>query len=175
MKLEVKNIKINKSFSEETICFKADVFVNGIKTGYASNDGHGGSTFINCYEGKRELLAQAEAYAKTLPSHFYEYGGKKMEIKSDLEGIVDQVIDDKFNESERVKANKKLENDMIKNICFGIPNGNSYRMIGFNAPLKAVAMSVQGRVALVKLYERVKGELKEGEEIFNKDLSLFNL
>jgi hypothetical protein len=175
MKIEIKNIKINKSFSEETICFKADVYVNGVKTAYASNDGRGGCTFYNRYEGKEALLEQAEAYAKSLPSHTYEGFGKPMVIESDLEGIIDQAIDDKFNEGERAKAEKQLAKDMEKNICFGVPNSGSYRMIGYKIPLKAVAMSLQGRVSLVKLYERVKGELKEGEVIFNKDLTLFNL
>lgn len=177
MKIEIKNIKINKSFSEETICFNADVFVDGKKTAYASNDGHGGCTFYNSYHKPNddENLRQAEAYARTLPSHFYEYGDTKMEIKSSLENIIDKAIDDKFNEGEKAKANKQLTKDMEKNICFGVPNGNSYRMIGYKIPLKAVAMSEQGRKALTELYQRVKGELKEGEVIFNKDLSVFNL
>lgn len=177
MKIEIKNIKINKSFSEETICFKADVFVDGKKTAYASNDGHGGCTFYNSYHKPNddENLRQAEAYAKTLPSHTYEGFGKTMVIESTLEGIIDQAIDDKFNEGEKAKAEKQLAKDMEKNICFGVPNSGSYRMIGYKVPLRAVAMSLQGRVSLAKLYERVKGELKEGEVIFNKDLTLFNL
>jgi hypothetical protein len=177
MKIEIKNIKINKSFSEETICFNADVFVDGKKTAYASNDGHGGCTFYNSYHKPNddENLRQAEAYARTLPSHFYEYGDTKMEIKSDLEGIIDQIINDKFNEGEKAKANKQLVKDTEKNICFGVPNGGSYKMIGYKIPLRAVAMSEQGRKHLTDLYERVKRELKEGEVIFNKDLSVFNL
>ena len=46
---------------------------------------------------------------------------------------------------------------------------------GYKIPLKAVAMSVQGRESLANLYKRVKGELKEGEVIFNKDLSFFGV
>jgi hypothetical protein len=41
MKIELKNVKINKMFSEETTCFIADVFINGKKTAYAKNDGRG--------------------------------------------------------------------------------------------------------------------------------------
>ena len=64
---------------------------------------------------------------------------------------------------------------MENNLCFGRPNGDGYRMIGYKVPLRAVAMSVQGRESLAKLYERVKNELKQGEVILNKDLSMFKL
>lgn len=166
MNIEIKNVKINKAFSEETICFIADVFVNGVKTAYAKNDGRGGNTFYNAYEGKRDLLAKAEEYAKTLPSK--KYG--TLEIKSDLETIIDEAIDYKFNEGEKAKFKKKLDKDMDKNICFGVPNGNSYRMIGYKHPLKAIVLTTQGRDSVTKLIARVKTELKPSEEILNTNL-----
>lgn len=166
MNIEIKNIKINKAFSEETICFIADVFVNGVKTAYAKNDGHGGCTFYNRYEGKEALLDKAEQYAKTLPSSkFFD-----LVIPCDLGSLIDKAVDDKFNEGEKAKFKKKLDKDMDKNICFGVPNGNSYRMIGYKQPLKATVLSTQGRESVTKLIARVKGELKEGEEILNTNL-----
>ena len=94
MKIEIKNVKINSSFSEETICFKADVYVNGKKTAYAENDGHGGSTFYHAYAPElRSLLEQAETYAKTLPSKTETFGdGDSITIESDLEQIIDNEI-----------------------------------------------------------------------------------
>jgi hypothetical protein len=93
MKIELKNVKIALHMSEETTAFTADIFVNGIKTGYAKNDGHGGCTFYHAYEGKRELLTQAERHAETLPSDFYEFGGVKREIQSNLEHGIDDLVD----------------------------------------------------------------------------------
>ena len=84
MKLELKNIKVNLAFSEETTMFQADIYANGKKIGYAKNDGRGGSTWYNPYEGTFGLLRLAEAFAETLPSDFYEFGGKKYEIKMNL-------------------------------------------------------------------------------------------
>ena len=49
MKLELKNVKINEAFSEETLMFKADLYVNGKKIAYAENDGRGGCTFYREY------------------------------------------------------------------------------------------------------------------------------
>ena len=47
-------------------------------------------------------------------------------------------------------------------------------MIGFNGKQKFadVKKSIVGQKALEKLIDRVKGELKEGEIIFNKNLEL---
>jgi hypothetical protein len=92
MKIELKNLKINLEFSEETIMFKADVYVDGVETAYANNDGHGGCTNYHPYEGKRELLKKAERYAESLPSTFHEFGGKKLEIKSNLEWVIDTKV-----------------------------------------------------------------------------------
>jgi hypothetical protein len=176
-KIEIKNIKTNKSFSEETICFTADIYVNGIKTGYARNDGRGGCTDYNRYEGKMELLKEAEAYAKSLPSHVSEYldrDGKPMVIESDLESIIDYAVDDFWNAREKASANKKMEKHMEFNICYGVPNSGAYRMIGYGkTPLRAVAMTHKAK--LQGLVNRIKSELKTGEEILNTNLESIGL
>jgi hypothetical protein len=63
MKIELKNVKINLTFSEETIMFKADVVINGVVAGEAENDGRGGSTFYSAktYDVKKQqFLSDAE-------------------------------------------------------------------------------------------------------------------
>lgn len=35
MKIEVRNVKINQAFSQETLCFTADVFIDGVKAAHA--------------------------------------------------------------------------------------------------------------------------------------------
>lgn len=167
MKIELKNIKVNLAFSEETTCFIADVFVNGIKTAYAKNDGHGGNSFYTAYEGKRELLREAEAFAETLPSK--QYG--TITIKSNLENIIEDAIDDFTNAKEKIKFEKRLLKDTETDICFGVPNSGQYRRIGFGKQkLSYIVTFEKGRIALENLITRVKGELKEGEVILNKNL-----
>jgi len=167
MKIEIKNIKVNLAFSEETTMFHADVFVNGKKTAYASNDGHGGSTFYNRYPNMENLLNEAEIYAKTLPSKFYG----DLEIKSDLEGFIDFAIDDYINNRESEKFNKKLEKDMLTNIVYGIPDGKSYKMVGWGKlTIAQLLASPNGRLAVTKAIDRITGELKDGEKILNNNL-----
>jgi len=176
MKIEIKNIKVNLAFSEETTCFKADIFVNGVNTGYAENDGRGGSTWYHPHEGKRELLSVAEAHAKTLPSHFYKFGDEQREIKSNLENFIDDAIDSFVNAKEKAKFDKKLEKSMICNIVFGVPNSGKASMIGYGkTPLANVVKHPQSREGVVKLLARIKSELKEGEVILNTNLSELGL
>ena len=177
MKIELKSVKINNAFSEETICFKADVFVNGVKTAYASNDGRGGCTFYNSYEGKRELLKEAEAYAISLPSEYYDFGDTKMEIKSNLEGIIDTMIGDILSEKENAKHEKKVAKLMVNHIVYGVPNGNSYATISFKGKPKFDEMikTPQGKQAVINLYNRIKSELKKGKKILNTNIEVFKL
>ena len=44
MKIELKNIKVNLTFSQETVNFIADLFVDGIKVASCENSGWGGYT-----------------------------------------------------------------------------------------------------------------------------------
>lgn len=97
MDLQLKNIKVNLAFSEETIMFQADVFANGKKIAYAKNDGRGGCTFYYPYENQREALIEAEKYATTLPSIFFEMGGNTHELEMNLECWINLEIEDYIN------------------------------------------------------------------------------
>jgi len=170
MKIELKNLKINQAFSEETTCFMADVFVNGKKVAHARNDGRGGCTDYYPYEGQRELLNLAEDFCKRLPKEKVDFGGTIHEFAQSLESVIDNLLFEKEKEKEQKKIEKLCEN----NIVWGKPNGMSYKMLSFKGKIKFadVKKTIQGQKALERLVDRVKGELKEGEEIFNKNLEL---
>ena len=171
MKIELKNVKINEAFSEETTCFIADVLINGKKVAHAKNDGRGGCTDYYPYEGQRELLNQAEIFCKALPKEVVDFGdGRTFEFAQSLESVIDKLLHEKEKEKEQKKIDKLCET----NIVFGKPNGMSYRYIGFNGRPKIadVKKTIIGQKALEKLINRVKGELREGEIIFNKNLDL---
>jgi hypothetical protein len=168
MKIELKNVKVNEAFSEETTCFIADVFINGKKVAHAKNDGRGGCTDYYPYEGQRELLNLAEDFCKRLPKEKVDFGGTIHEFAQSLESVIDNLLFEK----EKAKEEKKIIKLCETHIVFGKPNGYSYRMIGFNGKQKFadVKKSIVGQKALEKLINRVKGELREGEIIFNKNL-----
>jgi len=63
MNITLKNIKHIPRLSEETECFTASIYIDGVKKGEASNRGCGGCTDIH----PRELAESIHNYAKTLP------------------------------------------------------------------------------------------------------------
>jgi len=163
MKLELKNVKINEAFSEETLMFKADLYVNGKKVAYANNDGRGGCTFYNAYSVElRLLLAQAEEYCKTLPSTF----GDK--IKSNLEHWIDDVVYAIYNKKLIEKHKKKLAKDMLKGICYGNENGG-YKILHWKGyTLEQILNSHVGRAMVTKKIQELDNQ---GETILNTNLS----
>ena len=169
MKLELKNVKINEAFSEETLMFKADLFVDGKKVGYASNDGRGGCTSYNAYENQREALGKAEAYALTLPSTITEFGGKDYEFKSSLESWIDDAVNKIYDDKANAKAEKKMQKLMETQVVWGVPNGNTYRHMGFKHSIK---LDVLSPASVKSLVDAVKSRMLPNEEIFNKNIPI---
>ena len=168
MKIELKNVKVNAMFSEETTCFMADVFINGKKVAHAKNDGRGGCTDYYHYDGQKELLKQAELFCKGLPKEKVNFGDRIHEFTQSLESVIDNLLFEKEKEKEQKKIDKLCENHIV----WGKPNGMSYKMLSFKGKPKFadIKNTIQGQKSLERLIDRVKGELKEGEEIFNKNL-----
>ncbi|MHA2403822.1 MAG: hypothetical protein ACXADH_12575, partial [Candidatus Kariarchaeaceae archaeon] len=54
--ISLKNIRVHNDMSEETTCFSASVYVNGVKAGTAKNDGRGG---CNMYYLERDVGEKA--------------------------------------------------------------------------------------------------------------------
>lgn len=72
-RVTLKNVKYAAFASEETACFEATVYIDGVKKGTVSNDGHGGCDDYSDHALQQEL----EAIAKTLPK--YEFYGEQHE------------------------------------------------------------------------------------------------
>ncbi len=173
MKIELKSIKVNLSFSEETTMFNADIFVNGVKAGYAKNDGRGGCTDYHPYENKRALINEADAYLRTLPSTTHDCGnGRTIEIDSNLENFIDDAIDAHVNKKEQDKFNKKREKDCLSNVVFGPKDGKSYRIFGYKKTFTDLEKCANYESLMTKLVAGVKGAMKEGDVIFNTNIDL---
>jgi hypothetical protein len=173
MKIELKKIAFYERMSEETNAFTADVYVNGIKTGYAKNDGQGGSTFIHAYEGKNLLLHEAESYAEALPPIQVTFANHTHPIKMTLDLLVDNLLEEHINKKENEKFLKKREKACLTNIVFGVENGTSYKSMGWkNITIEQLLKIPRGVEAIKNAIVKVKSELKEGEKIFNKNIPI---
>jgi len=98
MKIELKRLKVNLEFSEETIMFMADVYVEGKKVAYAQNNGRGAMTHYHAYSNSnRGLLRQAELYFANMPNRVltYDYKGetKTIELEYSLQHAIDELVE----------------------------------------------------------------------------------
>ena len=172
MKIELKHISINDRLSEETICFSADIYVDGVKCGLATNRGHGGSTDCHADLDKRDLFKAAEAYCQTLPSTPCDLGGgRKFDIKSSLEHVIDELIYAHQNSKEKEKFQKKLTKAMQSNIVYRVPN-KSFGCFGWTGKqtLAEIATLKGGKEAIQSTLDKAKKGLKSGEVILNDNL-----
>lgn len=97
-RVTVKGVKIAEFASEETTCYRAAVYFDGVKIGDAENQGQGGCTFIRALPGKHAELEAAEAFARTLPDVVTDLtdphdASKPFAYKVTLDGLVDGLVD----------------------------------------------------------------------------------
>ena len=176
MKIELKNVKINLTFSEETIMFMADLAINGVIVGEANNDGRGGCTFYSAkgYDVKkqeflsdevrqrnRDIISQAEEFCKNLPKKKVDFGLGVHEFNQTLESVIDELVNDELNKKEK----KKLEKKMLDHIMWGKPNGVTYSLVKLKKPLKEIPL-----IQLQSVIDKYKNTFKEGEVFLNTNL-----
>lgn len=107
MQIVLKNVKYVASMSEETHCFSASVYIDGVKAGEVSNRGYGGP---NEYSSD-ELQARLDEHGKTLPPHVSEIkddDGNPMVLEIDAEIIIGELMNDYLTEKDlkRLLANR---------------------------------------------------------------------
>ena len=162
MNIQLKNIKFFEAMSEETNAFVADVYVNKVKVAYAKNDGHGGSTFYHAYEGKQELLKQAEQFCLGLPSVF--------NFPMDLEFKIDLLLEDWLKAKDEAKMAKKLQKDMLTSLCIKTPNGYTqltWKSGSRNITIAELVSVPNGREVLKNAIAKAKAE---GKEVLNTNI-----
>ena len=128
MKITVKNVKVAEFASEETLCFEATVYIDGVRAFTAHNDGHGGCDMYRAVspEGAK-LLDKAEEWAKSQPEIESDVGGGRMfKYQPDLEHFVGAAVTD-YRLEKAIKRKKKkglmfAENDKIYTVK--IPNNH---------------------------------------------------
>jgi len=111
-RISLKSFKTVKWMSEETTCFTAVVLLDGKVIGEASNEGHGGSTFLHYVTPA--VKATAEEFAKSIsPSDV-----KGWEFLSDkgfeFADLVDIVVGKEEEKKETARIVAKVRREAIK-------------------------------------------------------------
>jgi hypothetical protein len=124
MQIELKNFRFYDRLSEETLCFVGNIWVNGVKCGYAENSGKGGCCSYH-HEGtalSRELIADAEGFCESNGNTLYNY--------------LDDLACELATKKEKDALAKKLNKEMQKAILIG--TDSQYQVISFKKPLREV-------------------------------------
>ncbi|ANF52997.1 hypothetical protein A0O34_21820 [Chryseobacterium glaciei] len=144
MKIELKSIQYSEKLSEETNAFSANLYIDGIKAGTASNRGHGGPTTYRADDQKgQKLIDDAEVYCRSLPSEKFSEGGRDHELKMDLELYIDNLLDKYLQEKEMQKFQGKLEKAMVTGIVAGVPD-RSFEVWQFTMPIEKILQHPRG-------------------------------
>jgi len=132
-RIRLKNLKVADFASEETLCFTATVLFDGKPVATASNDGHGGSTRLLALAGQRDRLAEAEAFARSLPpdvtGHDDPHGNARpFTIDITLDYLVDDLA---ASENADKKLRAAFKRHMNSKLLF-VKNGKLVFLKGVN-------------------------------------------
>ena len=85
-RIRLKNLKISKQNSRETIAFTAEIWIDGARICAVRNDGSGGDTFVDALNWMRPAFEAIE-----------RANGHR------LEDIVDNIVEDFLEDEENAK------------------------------------------------------------------------
>lgn len=106
-KIELKNIKHSAWASQETHCYQATLYVDGVKWGTVSNEGHGGCDLFDGAEGYDwdDLAELNKRIRETYEPYEYEGMTLKLNIEMLCGDLVNQWLRDKdFNRAMKAKV-----------------------------------------------------------------------
>jgi len=166
MKIELKKFKHFPSLSEETYCFTADLIIDGVKCGYAKNNGYGGNTDVRSDHSPKgmKLIEVAENYCKSLPPY---YVGKLCTIDMNLENFIDDLVDKLVKDKARAMDEKRLNKKMEKMVLYG--NDEEYYTLKFSIPLTEI-LTKYPQSLKKHILEFTKKHEGKGYRILNKNI-----
>ena len=122
--IELKNIKHTAWMSEETHCYQATLYVDGVKWGTVSNQGHGGcDDFYSETKSDDDLRALNTQIKETYAP--YEYEG--MTLKQNLEMVCGNLVNQWLRDKDFNRA-------MKSKVLFTKPDTQGVWQLGFKKP-----------------------------------------
>ena len=171
--MELKNLSHNVTFSEETHCFRATVYLNGKRMFCADNRGRGGSNDYyplshggldhHLLEKGREEFDKAMSLAR---EEAKRYTLKKIELGEDLQWAIDSFGDGKSDElidwlitdliNEQLTL-KEMRKTLKKKVTVYDPKGNNILHLGRDKPTDEILEKYKNHFA-------TKSELKNTKD-----------
>jgi len=169
-RVTLKNVKLG--FGHDLCGAYADFSLDGKKMGYFNDDGWGGETDIVYVSDKHQKEFEKFLKDNNVAQIMFDNGWDFMEEveKINFHSQAEEVINSAINLKEEEKAEKKIMKACEKGIYYKTANG--YKGVSFRLSLKEIVEKYgeQGRLHIQNSYNQIKGELKNGEHIVNKNL-----
>jgi hypothetical protein len=173
MQIELNNIIHTPSLSLETEAFTAELYIDGVFAGMASNSGQGGlNKYIPLNNEGYELIKKAERFCSALPALQHpktnEHG--EFSVPMDLEIYISKLVGDYLNQKSRKHYTNQLIYVMDKAIVVGVPD-ESFRLFSFKSSIDDILLLQNGEEFLIKaIKDRVIPKLRAGEIILNTNI-----
>ena len=160
--IELKNLSHNVTFSEETHCFKASIYINGKRMFSASNGGNGGPNFYSPsdFNTSKEAFEEAMLIAR---EEARQYTLKKIELGEDLQWaidderlkdeLIDWLIADLINEQLTLKEMRKT---LKKKVAVYDPKSNDILHLGKDKPTDEILKKYKNHFATKSDEKNVK-------------------
>jgi hypothetical protein len=164
--IELKKIKFSEWNSEETNNFQAIVYFKGKKAGIASNEGHGGCTWVQPLEDieyYKEFKAYCEALSEANREEYYE-----------TFTVIDLIFEEWLEAHYAKKDKARMQKQFNKGICYTKDESKgTFAVLTFNRGKSKVTIaemqkSEQGRGLLQRSYEKL---IREGNKVLNTNLN----
>ena len=162
--MELKNLSHNVTFSEETHCFRASVYINGKRMFSASNGGNGGPNFYSPSDFGKGKEAFEEAM-ETAREEAKQYTLKKIELGEDLQWaidafgdgksdeLIDWLITDLINEQLTLKEMRKT---LKKKVAVDDPKSNDILHLGRDKPTDEILEKYKAHFVLQRTDKNAK-------------------
>lgn len=164
LRVTLKAVEYFPSMSEETNAFKANVYVNNKRVGYAKNSGHGGCTDVNSFAEplQRELFKKAEKFLLKQPQINIGDEADPYMVDCNMESVVDKMFEDWLQNREAKKIQKLTERKLVYEEK-GVYYGYGWKQL----TIKQVLENPRLRA---RLKQEVEEYLTEGKKIINTNL-----
>jgi hypothetical protein len=126
-KVELKSIKVHMDVSEETICYSANIYINGKKVGSIDNSGRGGESMIHT-----DHFNELQEWSKLQPNEIFmeEESFDKYGLGKPRQG---EVGPEKTYEEYMAEPNAKNVIDLFDHISFETHEHKSMARKGKNS------------------------------------------
>jgi len=93
MNIELRKVKYAAFASQETPCFSADVYIDGVKAGSVDNSGQGGCNSYYPFSCEQALIEHAKTLPDVVSERLVDDDGKPFTYRPDADSVVGDLLD----------------------------------------------------------------------------------